>query len=202
MTQINFLKENTDIEQLHNAMRNTYQFEDIDMIKHGEMVYEQYQKLMDAIEHKNEQYFKDIGFTFDWEFIEKLYQNQYDLDNMESYQIYHDCGKHLSKTIDENGKIHYPNHAQHSSDLYGKYFDNKIAQDLILKDLNFHTFKSEEMAKWLETENKQTLASLYLTAWAEILANSSMFGGIESESFKIKRKRLIQHGKKLKESLK
>lgn len=195
------MRESKDIEDLHNAMKNTYQFENIDMIKHGEMVYEQYQKIINAIEHKNEQYFKDIGFTFDWDFIEKLYQHQYDMKTMESYQIYHDCGKHLSKTIDENGKIHYPNHAQHSSDLYSQYFDNSIAQDLILKDLNFHTFKSEEMTQWLETENSKTLASLYLTAWSEILANSSMFGGILSESFKIKRKRLIQHGKKLKEKL-
>lgn len=195
------MKENKDIEELHTAMKNTYQFENIDMIKHGEMVYEQYLKLMQAIQEKDEQYFKDIGFTLDWEFIEKLYMSQYDTKTMQSYQIYHDCGKHLSKTIDENGKIHYKNHAQYSSDLYGEYFNNEIAQDLILKDLNFHIFKAEEMTDWLKIENTKTLASLYLTAWSEILANSSMFGGILSESFKIKRKRLIQHGKKLKDIL-
>lgn len=182
-------------------MRNTYQFQNIDMLQHGEMVFNEYQKLMNAIKNKDEGYFKEIGFSFDWEFIDNLYENQYDMETMQSYQIYHDCGKHLSKTIDENGKIHYPNHAQHSSDLYGQYFDNPIAQDLILKDLNFHTFKCEQMNQWLEEENKKTLASLYLTAWSEILANASMFGGIDSDSFKIKRKRLIQHGKKLKEKL-
>lgn len=195
------MKENKDIEDLHTAMKNTYQFENIDMIKHGEMVYEQYLKLMQAIQDKDEQYFKDIGFILDWEFIEKLHMSQYDNKTMQSYQIYHDCGKHLSKTIDENGKIHYKNHAQYSSDLYGEYFNNEIAQDLILKDLNFHIFKAEEMTDWLKLENTKMLASLYLTAWSEILANSSMFGGILSESFKIKRKRLIQHGKKLKDIL-
>lgn len=182
-------------------MKNTYQFENIDMIKHGEMVYEQYKTMINAIKNKKEQYFQDIGFTLDWDFIEKLYQNQYDEKTMQSYQVYHDCGKHLAKQMDENGKVHYPNHAQISSELYQQYFDNPVAQDLILKDLNFHTFKSDEMTQWLATENKTTLASLYLTAWSEILANSSMFGGIASESFKIKRKRLIQHGKKLKEKL-
>ena len=49
----------------------------------------------------------------------------------------------------------------------------------------------------MELENKQNLANLYLTAWSEILANSTMFGGKESDSFKIKRKKLIQAGKKL-----
>lgn len=182
-------------------MKTTYQFGDIDMIQHGEMVFTEYEKIMKAIRSKNTQYFEEIGFQFDWDFIETLAKYQYDEETMKSYQIYHDCGKHLSKTIDENGKIHYPNHAFHSSQLYGEYFDNEIAQDLILKDLNFHTFKCEEMTDWLQSENVQTLCSLYLTAWAEIIANSSMFGGIESDSFKIKRKRLIQHGKKLKQKL-
>lgn len=182
-------------------MKETYQFENIDMLMHGEMVFNEYQKILNAIENKNEEYFKNIGFAFDWEFIEKLKSLQYDYKTMESYQIYHDCGKHLSKNIDENGKTHYPNHAEHSSNLYGKYFNNEIAKELILKDLNFHTFNSENMIQWIKEENKKTLASLYLTAWAEILANASMFGGFESESFKIKRKKLIQHGKKLKEKL-
>lgn len=182
-------------------MKETYQFKDIDMLKHGEMVYEEYRKIIQAIESKNEDYFSNIGFSFEWEFIEKLYSYQYDVDTMKSYQIYHDCGKHLSKTIDENGKIHYPNHAQYSSDLYGQYFNNPIAQDLILKDLNFHSFKCDQIVEWIEAENKQTLASLYITAWSELLANASLFGGIDSDSFKIKRKKLIQSGKKLKEKL-
>ena len=38
--------------------------------------------------------------------------------------------------------------------------------------------------------------TLYLTAWAELIANSKMFGGYGSTSFKIKRKALIQAGKK------
>lgn len=182
-------------------MKNTYQFKDINMLQHGEMVFNEYEKLLSAIKNKNEEYFKTIGFSLDWEFIEKLSNLQYDLETMKSYQIYHDCGKHISKTMDENGKIHYPNHALHSSQLYGEYFDNEVAKDLILKDLNFHTFKCEQLLEWIKIENHKTLASLYLTAWSEILANSSMFGGIESDSFKIKRKRLIQSGKKLKEIL-
>lgn len=168
---------------------------------HGEMVFKEYQKILNSIENKDEEYFKNIGFSFDCDFIEKLKSLQYDYQTMENYQIYHDCGKHLSKKIDEDGKIHYPNHAEHSSNLYGQYFNNEIAKELILKDLNFHTFKSENMIQWIDEEKTQTLASLYLTAWAEILANASMFGGFESESFKIKRKKLIQHGKKLKEKL-
>lgn len=165
------------------------------------MVYDQYQKILNAITQKNEDYFKNIGFLFEWEYFEKLKSYQYNVDIMKSYQHYHDCGKHISKKIDEKGKIHYPNHAQHSSELYEQYFDNKIAKELILKDLNFHSFKNDQIVEWIKVENKNTLASLYLTSWSELLANAIMFGGLDSDSFKIKRKKLIQSGKKLKEIL-
>jgi CRISPR/Cas system-associated endonuclease Cas3-HD len=117
---------------------------------------------------------------------------------MESYLVYHDCGKHISQYIDENGRRHFPNHAYHSSIIYNKYFDNSIAEDLILKDLNFHTFSSNEFENWIANESINNISSLFLSALAEILANSTMFGGIESTSFKIKRKKLIQFSKKLK----
>jgi len=183
-------------------MSKTYQFKEINMLMHGEMVFNEYKKLIEAIKEGNFDYFKEIRFSFEEDFIKKLYSLQYDMDTMKSYQIYHDCGKHISKYVDENGKIHYPDHAKHSANVYNQYFDNIIAEDLILKDLNFHTFKCEELIEWIKEEKKEILASLYLTAWAEILVNSTMFGGRESDSFKIKRKKLIQAGKKLKEILK
>ena len=178
-------------------MEKTYQFKDINMLQHGEMVFDEYKKIINAIQNNNEEFFKEIGFSFEWSFIKNLYNLQYDMDTMKSYQVYHDCGKHISRYVDESGKVHYPNHAVHSSEVYGDYFNNDIAKDLILKDLNFHTLKCEDLIQWMELENKQNLANLYLTAWSEILANSTMFGGKESDSFKIKRKKLIQAGKKL-----
>jgi hypothetical protein len=33
---------------------------------------------------------------------------------------------------------------------------------------------------------------LYATAWSELFANAELFGGFESDSFKIKRKKLIK----------
>lgn len=45
-------------------------------------------------------------------------------------------------------------------------------------------------------------ANLFFTALAEINANCQMFGGRESDSYKIKRKRLIQTAKRFITSLK
>lgn len=117
---------------------------------------------------------------------------------MKHYQIYHDCGKPYCRTIDEDGKQHFPNHAQISSDIYAKYFDNSLVKQLILDDMNFHILKSAEIQKWFESvKDPYYLCSLYMTAWAEVISNSVMFGGKDSISYKIKRKGLISAGKKL-----
>jgi len=66
----------------------------------------------------------------------------------------------------------------------------------MLNDMKFHTGFNEP-----EFYSSELAPSLYLTAWAELEANSSMFGGHESTSYKIKKKRLIQQGKKLRSAL-
>lgn len=104
--------------------------------------------------------------------------------------MFHDCGKPLCLTIDENGKRHFPCHSEYSYEQYKLLFPvNFIVQELIRLDMDFHTKRGEDIKKlW-----KNPLApTLYLTAWAELYANASMFGGIESTSFKIKKKQLVK----------
>jgi hypothetical protein len=55
--------------------------------------------------------------------------------------------------------------------------------------MDFHTLKNEQLE---HIANSKYGFSLYLTAWAELIANSKMFGGYDSVSFKIKRKKLIK----------
>jgi hypothetical protein len=110
------------------------------------------------------------------------------------YHVFHDCGKHLCKEIGEDGKTRYPNHAEWSKKQYIEVFgENGTEPELIGSDMDFHTKSGEELTDlW-----KSPLAPiLYFTAWAEIIANSTMFGGQDSTSFKIKKKKLIQAGKK------
>jgi hypothetical protein len=71
----------------------------------------------------------------------------------------------------------------------------KVAE-LIRLDLQLHILRGEELAEFIKV-NSALIPTLYFTAWAEIMANAAMFGGIESTSFKIKRKHLIAVGKKI-----
>lgn len=180
-------------------MNDTFQFENITIYVHGEMVHDSYLKLINALNNNNEAYLQKWTGGFSEDFKDLLLENQYDMNTMQQYHIYHDCGKPYCRTIDENGRQHFADHAKVSKEVYEQYFDNATIASLIENDMQFHTLKGEELSSWLETNknNKKFLASLYLTAWSEIIANSSMFGGEESISFKIKKKALIKAGKKL-----
>lgn len=169
------------------------------MLDHGQMVAKSYQDLLLKYKNDNWDYFNDVFGINDISVIKYLFAHQYTSDLMEQYHIYHDCGKPYCREVDENGRQHFPNHAQVSSKIYAEYFESQEIISLISNDMIFHTLKSEQLQQWLgdNKANPHMLCSLYLTAWAEIIANSSMFGGFESTSFKIKRKALISAGKKL-----
>lgn len=115
-------------------------------------------------------------------------------DQLRAYHVYHDCGKHLTLTIDESGRRHFPNHAAASARQYEAIFPrDDLTRDLIAHDMDFHTMRGDDLrALWTHP----LAATLYLTAWAEIRANATMFGGLQSESYKIKRSRLLQAAKK------
>lgn len=173
-------------------MKSTHQFDRVDMLEHGKMVHIHWKKLL------NSNYFQEIT-QLDNKFIDVIISYQYDISTMKIYHYFHDCGKPICKKIDENGKNHYPDHAKISSQLFKKCFESELIEKLILHDMIFHNSSAQDIENFLcyYQKDKNFLCSLYMTAWAEILANSTMFGGIDSTSFKIKKKKLIQFGKKL-----
>lgn len=172
---------------LVEAMRSCFQFENVDMLQHGYMVHDAYLQLIDLL---------STGMILEGlpeELIDVYQKHKDDLfDNacMKLYHTYHDCGKPFCRVVDENGRQHFPNHAEVSYQLFCQAFpDDEPEQFMILHDMDFHTMKPNALEELSKTEYG---FSLYLTAWAELIANSSMFGGFESTSFKIKRKHLVK----------
>ena len=97
--------------------------------------------------------------------------------------------------IDENGKQHFPNHAQVSYETWMSISDDKTIGNLILHDMDCHTLKFDDfIAQNLSVKDTCTLL---ITALAELHSNANMFGGIDTDSFKIKFKKLDKLGKKL-----
>lgn len=163
-------------------MKACYQFENINMYDHGLMVADEYEKLILSLE----------SGSCDEPILQQLYAFLKSLilskETCVIYQTYHDAGKPFCTPCD--GKK-YPDHAEHSYKQWLMLFPDQIdIAELMRYDMAFHEGASDDFY------SHRLAPTLYLTAWAEIYANCQMFGGQESTSFKIKRKKLIQQGKK------
>jgi hypothetical protein len=121
--------------------------------------------------------------------IVEWFQAYKPLPGIAAYHINHDISKPYIIEYDDQGRAHYPNHWVSSSKMFRDLYGDSIFADLILHDMDFHTAKGEELTK---TWALPYADHLYATAWAAIFSNAELFGGTESDSFKIKRKKLIK----------
>ena len=113
-------------------------------------------------------------------------------DIIEEYTIYHDCGKPYCKSVDENGRTHFPNHADVSYLTWLGVGGRCDAAKLMKMDMMIHTMKAKDVDEFVTHPEACTLL---LAGLAEIHANAKMFGGIDSTSFKIKWSQINKRGK-------
>lgn len=160
------------------------------MLDHGNMVHEYYKDLYNLLTTGNSKFEWDLSESILVK-LKTIVNNTLLVSQVRDYHVYHDCGKHISQYVDENGRSHFPDHALHSYKRWLECGGDGTTAYLILNDMYFHTTSANCLThiNYYET--------LLLTAWAEVHANATMFGGICSESFKIKRKKLIKATNKL-----
>lgn len=171
-------------------MKNTPQTNELNVLQHGISVWKYYRKIIDGATHNMK--------LPPW-FLEnrdKLLSNIHERNMIRTYTIMHDLGKTQCIMYDENGKRHFPNHAEVSQTIWNNEVQgNPIIGQLIGLDMIFHTETAEEiLARNLD---QKTLNTLMISALAELHANAEMFGGINSESFCIKYKRLNNRAKRI-----
>lgn len=174
-------------------MESCLQTEGMTIMQHGQMVKDYFDDLLQHLEN-------GTPLKYEWRLPDWLIEHKelflsklMDREKIALYQIYHDCGKPFCITYDEQGRRHFPNHATISYLTWGRYSSDKDIANLIWQDMDFHLLKADQCEEFAK---RPTAATLILTALAEIHANASMFGGLGSESFKIKHKRFTQRGKK------
>lgn len=159
------------------------------MLQHGQSVHGHYRQLLQELISDNVEC-KELRALY-----VKYKSKLPPAEVLERYHVYHDCFKHGVITIDENGKRHFPNHAEASANQFSIIFpEDGFTKQLIAMDMDFHLLRGDDL---LRTCHSPFAPILYFTAHAEVEANASIFGGRDSESYKIKRSRLIQAGKKL-----
>jgi hypothetical protein len=86
-----------------------------------------------------------------------------------------------------------------SYQIFKQIFNNDVAAELILHDMDIHLLKSSGVDEF--SKNPFAL-TLLLTGLAELHSNAQMFGGLDSISFKIKFKSINQRGKQILNNIK
>ena len=115
---------------------------------------------------------------------------------LREYAIFHDCGKPRCRTVDPEGRAHFPDHAEVSYRAWLEAGGDLDAAFLIRNDMVTHAASSEDYEAFLAGTEPRFVATLLLSALAEVHSNAAMFGGISSTSFKIKWKKLDKRGRR------
>lgn len=181
-------------------MSQTEQTQGQSVLDHGISVHKYYLDLLNKLTTGESK--------FEWKLPEWLTENsdfilknQCKLSILQEYQLFHDCGKPYCLTIDEEGKKHFPDHANKSYETYLSYFNNQHVANLIKSDMDIHLLKPSEVEEWMQDKDPKFVLSLLLTTLSELHSNANMFGGIDSTSFKIKFKNFDKVGKNILKNL-
>lgn len=109
------------------------------------------------------------------------------LPELRIYCRYHDIGKPICH-IETDRKHQYPDHANVSADIWAKIDGRERITRWIRNDMAVHTLTQEEFQSIPDWQLHR------LVGLAEVYANAEMFGGFESDQFKIKLKKVIRNG--------
>jgi hypothetical protein len=159
---------------------------------HGESVWSYYQDLRNHLETGDPP--RHPWRLPDWVREPVLIERQLPEDVVREYLVYHDYGKPYCRTVDEEGRQHFPNHAQVSEELWRSIGGNQEVATLIGMDMDIHLLKGDQVEAFAK---RKEAATLLLAGLCEVHSNAEMFGGIESTGFKMKWKHLQRRGKRI-----
>lgn len=203
--ELRLLRESR-LRSLCREMEATEQMPGLDVLAHGAMVAERLRMLLDHLEGR-----VDLSSNPSWRlpaWLEShrgfLLERVLPWDVLERYATMHDCGKPAVRVLGEDGRVRFPGHAESSGDVWRALGDalhapgstealfHEQVERLIRSDMDVHLLKDEGVAAFA---HRPEAVSLLLTGLAEVHANASMFGGVDSVGFKSKWKHLDRRGR-------
>jgi len=179
-------------DKLLADMDGCNQMKGMTVFQHGAMVAGYYEDLIDHLQDGE-------PLAFEWRLPEWASRPEVlaalpSRDVMQTYHVFHDCGKPACRTVDKDGRQHFPDHAAVSKRVWLEAGGSHEIGELIGMDMDAHLLKGDGLE---EFASRPQARALLLTALAEIHANASMFGGVSSTSFKIKWKHLDKRGRQM-----
>ena len=172
------------------VMQGCEQTSGMTILQHGEMVRDYYRDLIDHLRSAS-------PLRHEWRLPEWIHdplilQNLPSDETMAEYHLFHDDGKPACRIVDEDGRQHFPDHAAVSRQVWLDAGGSQEVGDLIGMDMDVHLLKGEGVEVF---SHRPQAFALLLTGLSEVHANASLFGGIESTSFKMKWKNLDKRGR-------
>ncbi|MDT8925410.1 hypothetical protein RBE51_21675 [Pseudomonas taiwanensis] len=173
-------------------MQDCEQTQGMSILQHGEMVRDFY---LDLKAHVTE----GAPLKYEWKLpawatAPALWVKLLPANTVETYQVFHDCGKPMCREVDQDGRVHFPGHAKVSAQVWRDAGGTEVEARLIEMDMDIHLLKAEGLEEFAA---RPEAATLLLTGLCEIHANAALFGGIDSTSFKMKWKHIDRRGKQI-----
>lgn len=168
-------------------MRSCMQFRTQNVLEHGEAVLSKYKTLM---AHAARGEFPPGWRQPKWwtpETARRLAREQPPAEIMTNYLRFHDCGKPACRTVDEEGRQHFPDHAAASAALWKAAGGHPDEVWLMANDMMLHSGSAEECEG---LRGHRLAPALMFASLSEVHSNADMFGGPETSSFKAKAKQL------------
>lgn len=180
------------MERLLADMADCAQTPTQSVLEHGRSVLATFAQLRAHLEHGTE--LPDWWRLPEWTCTPGLLDHLAAPDILAEYQEFHDCGKPYCLVVDADGRRRFPGHAEASEATWLAMGGSPEAARLMGMDMDAHLLKADGIAEFAARPEAVTLL---LTALAEVHSNALMFGGTNSDGFKIKVKHLEKRGKQV-----
>jgi len=185
-------KEASPYEQVVQDMKQTEQTKGQSIYQHGISVWKHYEDLLGILEDKEANYKWRMPSWF-VDYKDDIKKSLLPSDIIQQYTTMHDCGKPYCRTVDEGGMVHFPDHAQASYKTWNRINGDITIGQLILRDMEIHIIKAKDIPEFCRDKN--IAITLLLAGLAEVHSNAAIFGGVESQSFKIKWRQIDRRGR-------
>lgn len=161
------------------------------VLQHGELVWQRFQELVHLMESGNPRLYPFKQPDWLWLYRDELLDHLLPVHTMERYMVYHDCGKPYCRAVDDQGKVHFPNHEVISARTWLDLGGAADEAELMLHDMHMHTMAADEVPEFIRLKGAPTLM---LSSLAEVHANAELFGGMSTVSFQAKWKHIDRRG--------
>lgn len=186
-------------EEVILSMKNTLQSNNQSVYDHCLSVKNYVKDLLNYL------FIQDKSLEYTWQkpnwldcYKNDITKNLLDVNIILEYVLWHDLSKPYCLEIDSEGKRHFKDHEKVSYDIWMQIDGREDIGRLILSDMDIHRLRKENIEEFIK---RKECITLLIVGLAEIHSNAEMFGGFNSDSFKIKWKRINKLGKIICQSL-